>query len=120
MAATINLRGVDLYHGDRVTSFKRAADFGICGVIHQATTGATGRDSRYANRAPPARTAGVHGGAYHRATAANASRQADKFLKTAQPADKPLVGLDFEETPGNRMARGQAREFLRASPRSLD
>jgi hypothetical protein len=31
----VNLRVVDIYHGDRVSSFKKAADFGIWGIIHK-------------------------------------------------------------------------------------
>lgn|SRR5262245_15520896 len=112
MAAAINLRVVDLYHGDRVTSFKRAADFGIWGVIHKATTGATGKDSKYAHRRKPAASAGLLWGAYHWGTAADVSKQVENFLKTARPDDKTLVALDFEETPGNQMTLDQAREFM--------
>jgi len=54
VAATISLKVVDLYHGDRVTSFQKAADFGICGIIHKATTGATGKDKKYSDRRAPA------------------------------------------------------------------
>ena len=43
----VNLRVVDIYHGDRVSSFKKAADFGIWGIIDKATTGATGKDAKY-------------------------------------------------------------------------
>ena len=39
----VNLKVVDIYHGDRVSNFKKATDFGIWGIIHKATTGATGR-----------------------------------------------------------------------------
>lgn len=34
--ADINLRVVDLYHNDTVTSFQQAADSGIWGIIHKA------------------------------------------------------------------------------------
>ena len=53
MAATISLKVVDLYHGDRVTSFQKAADFGICGIIHKAATPA--RPGRTRNTAIVAR-----------------------------------------------------------------
>ena len=41
--ADINLRVVDLYHLDNVTSFQQAADSGIWGIIHKATTGIASR-----------------------------------------------------------------------------
>ena len=50
MAAIIKLRVVDLYRGDRVSNFRKAADFGIWGIIHKATTGATGKDGKYSDR----------------------------------------------------------------------
>src|SRR5262249_50780964 len=58
-AAMINLHVVDLFHGDEVTSFGEAANAGIWGVIHKATTGATGRDDRYASRRTKAADAGL-------------------------------------------------------------
>src|SRR5262249_62176630 len=99
---------------------KRVAIFGICGVLHKQTTWMTGSYLKHENRAFPARSAGLQWGAYHWGTAANVLKQVDDFLKTAQPDDKTLVALDFEETPGNQMTLDQAREFLRGSPRSLD
>jgi len=56
--ADINLRVVDIYHGDTVTSFQQAADSGIWGIIHKATTGQTGKDSAYPKRRKPALDAG--------------------------------------------------------------
>jgi lysozyme len=110
--AAINLRVVDLYRLDRVTSFKKAADFGIWGIIHKATTGATGKDDAYANRRQPAQAAGLLWGAYHWGTAVDVPKQVDNFLKTAKPDDKTLVALDFEDTPGNQMTLARAREFM--------
>jgi GH25 family lysozyme M1 (1,4-beta-N-acetylmuramidase) len=103
---------VDIYHGDRVTSFPRARDDGILGVIHKATTGATGKDPRYAQRRQAAKDAGLLWGAYHWGTAAPVTKQVLNFLKTAAPDERTLVALDFEDTPGNQMTLDQAREFL--------
>jgi GH25 family lysozyme M1 (1,4-beta-N-acetylmuramidase) len=108
----IALRVVDIYHNDNVTSFQRAADSGIWGIIHKATTGATGKDSEYANRRQAALDAGLLWGAYHWGTNADVSAQVENFLNIAQPDDTTLVALDFEETEGNQMTLDQAREFL--------
>jgi GH25 family lysozyme M1 (1,4-beta-N-acetylmuramidase) len=110
--ATINLRVVDLYHGDRVSSFRKAADFGIWGVIHKATTGATGKDGKYHSRRKPALAAGMLWGAYHWGTDAHVGKQVDNFLKTSQPDDQTLVALDYEVTAGAQMSLDQAREFM--------
>ena len=56
---------VDISHGDRVDSFARARDAGLRGVIHKATTGATGRDDAYKPRRQLARDANLLWGAYH-------------------------------------------------------
>src|SRR5262249_1846934 len=106
VAATISLKVVDLYHGERVTSFQKADDFGICGIIHKATTGATGKDKKYSDRRAPAIQAGLLLGAYHWGTGANVAKQGDNFLTTAKPDDQSLVALHFED---ERMKPAQAR-----------
>jgi GH25 family lysozyme M1 (1,4-beta-N-acetylmuramidase) len=110
--ADINLRVVDLYHLDNVTSFQQAADSGLWGVIHKATTGATGQDDAYAKRRQAVLDAGMLWGAYHWGTNADVGQQVDNFLAVAQPDDATLVALDFEETAGNQMTLDQARQFL--------
>lgn len=110
--ANINLRVVDIYHLDEVTSFTKAADFGIWGVIHKASTGATGRDAKYSSRRKPARNAGLLWGSYHWGTNAPVDKQVDNFLLAAQPDDTTLVALDYEITAGNQMTLSQARDFL--------
>jgi lysozyme len=112
MAATINLKVVDIYQGDRISSFKRAAEFGILGIIHKATTGAASADKKYKDRRALAISAGLLWGAYHWGTHAPVAKQVDNFLKAAKPDDKTLIALDFEDTPGNQMTLDQAREFL--------
>jgi GH25 family lysozyme M1 (1,4-beta-N-acetylmuramidase) len=108
----INLRVVDLYHGDKVTSFRDAADAGIWGVIHKATTGASGRDDKYASRRTAAASAGLLWGAYHWGTKTDVPGQAKNFLEYANPDSSTLVALDFERTGDNTMTLDQAREFL--------
>ncbi len=104
---------VDLYHEDNVTSFARARAAGLLGVIHKATTGATGSDDEYAARRKAATDAGLLWGAYHWGTHhAPVREQVDNFLAVAKPDAKTLVALDFERTPDNQMTLDQAREFL--------
>jgi len=103
---------VDLYHGDAVASFTRARNAGVLGIIHKATTGATGRDDEYRSRRPLARDAGLLWGAYHWGTAADAELQVDNFLNWADPDENTLVALDFERNVGNQMSLARAKEFL--------
>jgi lysozyme len=109
----LNLRVVDIYHGDKVTSFQKAADAGIWGVIHKATTGGTGRDDKYASRRKSATDAGLLWGAYHWGTKSNVAGQVNNFLEYANPDQSTLVALDFERTGENTMTLDQAREFLK-------
>lgn len=106
------LRVVDIAHGDHVTSFAAAAAAGIWGVIHKATTGATGKDDTYKDRRKAALDAGLLWGAYHWGTHASVTAQVENFLSKAAPDDHTLVALDFEKTRGNQMTLDQAREFL--------
>jgi lysozyme len=109
--ANVNLRVVDLYQGDNVSDFNKAAQDGVWGIIHKASTGATGWDRKYAERRPKAVAAGLLWGAYHWGTGIDVKRQVDNFLKRAQPDEKTLVALDYEDDP-NQMTLEQAREFL--------
>jgi GH25 family lysozyme M1 (1,4-beta-N-acetylmuramidase) len=103
---------VDIYHGDRVTSFATARNAGVLGIIHKATTGGTGIDDAYADRRQKALDAGLLWGAYHWGTAAPIGKQVDNFLRVAKPDDTTLVALDFEDDPGNQMTLQGARDFL--------
>ena len=104
---------VDIYHNDRVDSFAQARTAGLRGMIHKATTGATGRDDAYTDRRRLATGAGLLWGAYHWGTHARVKDQVANFLAAAKPDDKTLVALDFEETKGNQMTLDQAKDFLR-------
>ena len=113
------VRVVDLYHGDRVSSFAKIAAAGVWGIIHKATTGATGRDEKYSGRRPRARAAGLLWGAYHWGTNADVPKQIDNFLTMADPDEQTLVALDYEDTPGNQMTLAQARDFLEGVAQKL-
>jgi len=103
---------VDIFHGDGVVSFDDAHAAGLAGVIHKATTGATGTDDAYTDRRMLAARAGLLWGAFHWGTAAPASAQVDNFLALAKPDKDTLVALDFERDDGNQMTLDGAREFL--------
>ncbi len=107
------VRVCDLSHGDGVSDFALARRSGLLGVIHKATTGATGRDDAYQRRREAAKAAGLLWGAYHWGTAMPVEEQVDNFLGWAQPDDQTLVALDYEETPDNQMTLDQASQFLR-------
>jgi lysozyme len=110
--ANINLLVVDIYHLDRVTSFQQAAQSGIRGIIHKATTGGTGKDQKYAARRQAATAAGLLWGAYHWGTGVNVAKQVKNFLDRAQPDAHTLVALDFEPSGSSTMSLAQARDFL--------
>ena len=115
---------VDLYHDDGVTSFAAAAQAGVVGIIHKASTGATGQDTAYAGRKAPAQQAGLSWGAYHWGTAADVDDQITNFLNVINPSPAPisalngmLIALDFEKTTlkngsDDTMSLDQAREFI--------
>jgi GH25 family lysozyme M1 (1,4-beta-N-acetylmuramidase) len=105
---------VDMSHGDGVTSFAQAKAGGVAGIIHKATTGATGHDDAYDRRKGQARAAGLLWGAYHWGTAAPIAAQVKNFLDWSGARDDPamLLSLDFESTPGNQMTLALAKDFL--------
>jgi hypothetical protein len=94
---------VDISHGDGVTNFRDAKAAGVVGIIHKATTGATGRTEFYAERRQQAREAGLLWGAYHWGTSADVRAQVENYLTYAAPDDETLMALDFEKTVGNQM-----------------
>lgn len=102
---------IDLSHGDGVESFEQAKSAGLLGVIHKATTGATGRDDQYAPRRTQAHDAGLLWGAYHWGTSAPAEEQVENFISWAAPDANTLVALDLEATLGNQMTLDLAKQF---------
>ncbi|WP_397453364.1 GH25 family lysozyme [Pseudomonas sp. NA-150] len=106
---------IDMSHGDGVISFADAKNAGLVGVIHKATTGATGKDDAYKSRRDAALSVGLLWGAYHWGTAAPINDQIDNFLGWTGLDQKPdnttLVALDFESTPGNQMPLADAKAF---------
>src|SRR4051812_50151344 len=97
---------VDMNHNDEVTSFTEAGQAGLIGIIHKASTGASGKDPRYAERKAAAYQAGLLWGAYHWGTAADIDAQVANLLSVVNPAG-PAGGLG-----GGLGALGFGRGFL--------
>jgi len=104
------VRVIDIYRGNTVKSFAKAKAAGLIGVIHKATTGRTGKDDTYKARRKAALDAGLLWGAYHWGTGVDVQKQVDNFLSWAEPDDKTLVALDYED---KKMSLDQCREFLK-------
>lgn len=112
-------RVVDIYHGDLVggrgpaaAGFEAAKKDGIWGVIHKASEGAGYKDTRYTYRRRAAESVGLLWGAYHFNNGANVARQVDWFMRCADPSDKTLMVLDYEDNRRSNMSPGQMVEFL--------
>ncbi|MGY3081997.1 hypothetical protein ACVWZZ_008405 [Bradyrhizobium sp. LM6.10] len=82
-------------------------------MIHKATQGRAYRDPDYATRRKAATNAGLLWGAYHFATGDAVELQIENFIKTAQPDERTLMVLDFEDNRPSNMSPQQAVEFLR-------
>lgn len=108
----INPKVIDIYHGDNVSSFQKAHDFGIRGVIHKATQGTGNFDVQYARRRKDAVAAGMLWGAYHFNTGENVAAQVKHFLDIAEPDRDTLLALDLEDNQHSNMTLAQARQFL--------
>jgi lysozyme len=105
---------IDLYHGDKVSSFWKIKMSGILGVIHKATQGSGIVDKTYKDRRKFAEDAGLLWGAYHFGTDDDVAEQADHFLTNVGDTKGLLLALDFETNPkGGSMSLDQAKEFLR-------
>ena len=111
-------RVVDISHHNTgtlsggVIDFGAMRDAGIWGVIGKATQGSAYKDPLYASRRKDATRAGLLWGAYHFNTGDKVSDQVDNFLACADPDDKMLLVLDFEDNRLSQMSIGQAIEFL--------
>jgi GH25 family lysozyme M1 (1,4-beta-N-acetylmuramidase) len=102
---------IDLSHGDSVVDFGAAKTAGVVGVIHKATTGATGHDDAYSRRRQMATDAGLLWGAYHWGTHAPVADQIANFRNWADPDENTLVALDYETTADDQMTLDDCRGF---------
>lgn len=102
---------VDLFHGDRVTSFAAVKDAGIVGVIHKATESTNFHDSAYEARRKAFTDLGLKWGAYCFCHGGGV-HEADFFLSVAQPDKNTLVALDWEKASNGTPSASAARTFL--------
>lgn len=104
---------IDISHHQSAVDFRAVAAAGILGVIHKATQGTAGVDSRFRERRARALGAGLLWGAYHFATGGSGTEQADHFMSVAAVSPDDLLVLDWEDNPGGaRMRVDHAREFV--------
>lgn len=107
---------IDLYSGDQLgpSAFHDFKAAGVLGIVHKATEGATLTDKAYASRRRRAASVGILWGAYCFAREGDGKDQALHFLDTAEPDDKTLLSLDWEQPPHGRAALSlaQAESFV--------
>jgi len=103
---------IDIYHGDTVIDFAKTKAFGIVGVIHKASQGASIPDRAYASRRKLALNAGLLWGAYHFLSLEDGAIQADHFLSMADADATTLVALDWESVGNREPSAHLARAFL--------
>ena len=108
----VNPLVVDISHHNTVKSFAQAKAFGIRGVIHKASEGASVPDKEYAPRREAALKEGLLWGAYHFNTGAPVADQVHNFLTQAKPDATTLMVLDYEDNPTGNMNLKQARDFM--------
>ena len=109
---TINPLVIDISHHNNVQDLSKAAAFGIKGIIHKSSEGASVPDRTYGIRRAAAAAAGLLWGAYHFNTSAQVDDQVKNFFANAQPDDNTLMCLDFEDNAGNNMSLDQAYAFV--------
>ena len=105
---------IDIYHGNTVNDFAALKAAGILGVIHKCTQGANIVDPAYAARRKLATDAGLLWGAYTFNTGDPIVSQVNEFMSHAEPDDKTLMCLDFEDNPSSQMSLAQCRQFLQS------
>lgn len=103
---------VDLSHHNEVRDFAAVKGAGIAGIIHKASQGTAYADPLYADRRKQATDAGLLWGAYHFNTGDPVKVQVGWFLKCADPDDKTLLVLDYEDNRLSNMNIEQVVEFL--------
>lgn len=104
---------IDIYHGNVIRDFGALRDAGIIGIIHKAAQGTRDTDHGiYATRRAAAKAAGLMWGAYAFNTGESIEAQVETFFRTADPDDRTLMALDFEDNPHSQMSEPQAEEFL--------
>lgn len=104
-------RVADISHHNMVGDLANTAQAGVWGIIHKATQGAAYADPLYAARRKLALAAGMLWGAYHFNTGDDVRSQVWFFLAHAQPDDKTLMVLDYEDNRLSQMSIFQLVDF---------
>ncbi|MDD5265935.1 MAG: glycoside hydrolase family 25 protein [Methylococcales bacterium] len=101
------------HHNGPNIDFVKAKASGLVGVIHKATQGQSNVDKKYALNRTAALEAGLLWGAYHFAEGGDGIKQAEHFLKVAEPDKDTLLVLDFEPNrTGPSMNLTEAHAFV--------
>jgi lysozyme len=104
---------VDISHHNGQVDFAKVKASGIVGVIQKATQGQSVIDRTYDTNRKAALKEGLLWGAYHFATGSDGVKQAEHFLKVAEPNKDTLLVLDFEPNPnGSSMDLVEAHAFV--------
>lgn len=112
---------VDIFHGDRVVGdrtgepngFVQTRAAGIRAVAHKATQGVSSHDPLYSARRRLAQDAGVElWGAYDFNTGDPVDQQVRNFFAVAEPDERTMCCLDFEDNTHSQMSIGMLLDYL--------
>jgi lysozyme len=104
-------RVVDISHHNMVSDFGLTKEAGIWGLIHKATQGTAYVDPNYETRR---KLWDGLWGAYHFNTGDDVQSQVDWFMLHANPDEKTLMVLDYEDNRLSNMNINQLVEFCHA------
>ena len=110
---------LDISHHNTINDFATLKASGVWGVIHKCTQGTGYVDPTYAPRRKLATDAGLLWGAYTFNSGATVTTQIDNFFSHAEPDDRTLMCLDFEDNPASNMTLAQAKQFLQMADAKL-
>jgi lysozyme len=89
---------IDLSHYNVIEKdLEDARAWGVQGVIHKATEGATYRDRKYKARRWLSQQSGLLFGAYHFLRPGDIAGQVEHFVRSAEPDKDTLMALDHED-----------------------
>ncbi len=109
---------IDVNHANRI-NVDAVARAGIVAIIHKASQGAAFADEAYALRRKMARTAGLEWGAYHFNSGQAVNLQVEQFFKVADPDERTVMVLDYEDNNRSPMMFRQMIDFLGLADQKL-
>ena len=101
---------IDAYQGNHINWNKMAKDKRVRAVIHRASIGMRA-DTKFKERKREAKKRGYHWGSYHLGRPGEPIKQADFYLKNAEPDKSDLLVIDIEAIGGNNMRLADAIVF---------